>query len=174
MRFLWTDAHYISMICYNYVIRCCIVAIWPQVKSTNKAQKTTYLVALSAVRHYGECSHLQVFWNQGMEKSGLEDGCPDIFVCRNSTYQTIPATHGQNRSTMNTQDLQDEELVTLAQEWRQRALRGDKNARGIAHELERAVRQRFGPAQDGAVRPLPETGRLAVFQQTQKRRWKPW
>ena len=43
---------------------------------------------------------------------------------------------------MNTQDLQDEELVTLAHKWRQRALRGDKNARGIAHELESAVRHR--------------------------------
>ena len=75
---------------------------------------------------------------------------------------------------MNTQDLQDEELVTLAHKWRQRALRGDKNARGIAHELESAVRHRFGPAQDEAVRPLPETGRLAFFQQTQKRHWKLW
>lgn len=75
---------------------------------------------------------------------------------------------------MDTQDLQDEALMALAREWRQRALRGEKDARGVAHELERAVRLRFGPCQSESVRELPEVGRLAVLQQPQKRRWKLW
>ena len=76
--------------------------------------------------------------------------------------------------TMDTKALQDEELMTLAREWRQRALRGEKDARGVAHELERAVRHRFGSSQNEALRPLPEVGRLAVLQQKPERRWKLW
>ena len=45
---------------------------------------------------------------------------------------------------MEIQELQDEELMAQAREWRLRALRGEKAARGMAHELEREVRRRFG------------------------------
>ena len=34
--------------------------------------------------------------------------------------------------------------MAQAREWRLRALRGEKAARGMAHELEREVRRRFG------------------------------
>jgi len=47
-------------------------------------------------------------------------------------------------SAMEIQELQDEELMAQAREWRLRALRGEKEARGMAHELEHEVRRRFG------------------------------
>lgn len=40
--------------------------------------------------------------------------------------------------------LSDEELAVKANEWRQRALQGELDARGIAHELERELRRRAG------------------------------
>lgn len=39
-------------------------------------------------------------------------------------------------------DLSDEDLTLHAQEWRQRALRGDRSARGVAHALETELRRR--------------------------------
>jgi hypothetical protein len=39
-------------------------------------------------------------------------------------------------------DLSDEDLTRHAQEWRQRALRGDRSARGVAHALETELRRR--------------------------------
>ncbi len=47
-----------------------------------------------------------------------------------------------NLQMMQIRELPDDELMTLAREWRLRALRGEKDARGIAHELEREQRQR--------------------------------
>ena len=44
---------------------------------------------------------------------------------------------------MDIQALQDDELMAQARAWRQRALRGEKDARGFAHELECEVRWRF-------------------------------
>ena len=41
---------------------------------------------------------------------------------------------------MEIQELQDEELMAQARAWRLLALRGAKEARGMAHELEREVR----------------------------------
>lgn len=38
--------------------------------------------------------------------------------------------------------LDDERLMAQAREWRLRALRGERDARGHAHELEREVRRR--------------------------------
>jgi len=76
--------------------------------------------------------------------------------------------------TMDTKALQDDELMALAREWRQRALRGEKDARGMAHELERAVHYRFGSSQNEALRPLPVVDRLAVLQQKPERSWKLW
>lgn len=44
---------------------------------------------------------------------------------------------------MNLQVIPDEDLLARSKEWRLRALRGDKDARGIAHELECELRRRF-------------------------------
>jgi len=57
---------------------------------------------------------------------------------------------------MEIQELQDEELMAQAHEWRLRALRGEKEARGIAHELEREVRRRFGNPKADAQHVLKE------------------
>ena len=42
------------------------------------------------------------------------------------------------------EDLSDEEVLALARHWRGEALRGDKNARGLAHEYEVEHRRRSG------------------------------
>jgi len=39
-------------------------------------------------------------------------------------------------------ELTDEELAALASQWRSRALRGERDANGWAHDLEREVRRR--------------------------------
>lgn len=43
-----------------------------------------------------------------------------------------------------TDDLSIQELHSLATEWRRRALEGERHARGIAHQLESALRRRRG------------------------------
>lgn len=40
--------------------------------------------------------------------------------------------------------LGDDELAALAAQWRTRALHGDRDANGRAHELERELRRRSG------------------------------
>lgn len=75
---------------------------------------------------------------------------------------------------MNMQELQDNELISQAREWRRRALRGEKDARGIAHELEREVRHRFGVRETVAQQPLPDVRLLGVMPQSVLRRRKPW
>jgi hypothetical protein len=75
---------------------------------------------------------------------------------------------------MDTQELQDDELIAQAREWRQRALRGEKDARGMAHELEREVRRRFGARMSHTPHLLQEVRLLGVLPQTPQRRWKPW
>lgn len=42
------------------------------------------------------------------------------------------------------QELPDEVLSAMAVEWRRKALKGDHQARGIAHELETELRRRAG------------------------------
>lgn len=64
---------------------------------------------------------------------------------------------------MEIRELQDDELLAQAREWRQRALRGEKDARGFAHELECEVRRRF--PRNKVPPPLP---------QATQRRWLPW
>ena len=49
--------------------------------------------------------------------------------------------------------LTDDELSEEATNWRRRALQGEQEARGIAHELEIALRRRIGP-------PSPASDRL--------------
>ncbi|RDD95264.1 hypothetical protein DTW89_02670 [Acidovorax sp. BoFeN1] len=75
---------------------------------------------------------------------------------------------------MDTQELPDDELIAQAREWRQRALRGEKDARGMAHELEREARRRFGTPKSDAPQPLPEVRPLGVLPQAPLRRWQPW
>ena len=73
-------------------------------------------------------------------------------------------------TTMEAQELQDEELISLAREWRRRALRGERDARGMAHELEREARHRFGTSKNDAPQPLPEVRLLAELPQAHQRR----
>lgn len=68
--------------------------------------------------------------------------------------------------------LQDKELLAQAREWRLWALRGEKGARGSAHELECEVRQRF-PTND-KPQALPPMRLLSAVPQPTRRRWKPW
>lgn len=69
-------------------------------------------------------------------------------------------------------ELSDDNLLARAKEWRLKALRGDKDARGIAHELEREVRRRFPP--NVALQALPRVPLLSTVQQSTIRRWKTW
>lgn len=54
-------------------------------------------------------------------------------------------------------DLSDDDLLERARQLRRSALRGQRLARGPAHEHEREVRRRFppsaSPSQDSAARP---------------------
>lgn len=75
---------------------------------------------------------------------------------------------------MEVQELQDDELIAQAREWRQRALRGERDARGIAHELEREVRRRFDAPRNDMPQPLPKVRLLAELPRAQQPRWKPW
>lgn len=70
---------------------------------------------------------------------------------------------------MDLHDLPDEDLVANAKEWRQRALRGDKDAHGLAHELERELRRRF--PRDSAPQALSAKNTLGYFSSLPLRRW---
>jgi len=48
---------------------------------------------------------------------------------------------GVNRP-LEIETLSDEDLAALAAQWRVRALRGERDANGRAHELEREIRRR--------------------------------
>lgn len=73
---------------------------------------------------------------------------------------------------MDIRELQDDDLRAQAREWRQRALRGEKYARGLAHELECEVRRRF--PRNEAPQELPQMRLLGALPQTTPQRWKPW
>lgn len=73
---------------------------------------------------------------------------------------------------MEPQAPQDDELIAQARESRQRALRGERDARGIAHELEREVRHRFGAVKNDTPMRLPEAPTLGVLPQARAQRWK--
>lgn len=64
-------------------------------------------------------------------------------------------------------ELSDDDLALYAQEWRQRALRGEKTARGVAHTLEAELRQRSGSTPASAE--TLDTRPAAMRQQT-----RPW
>ncbi len=67
--------------------------------------------------------------------------------------------------------LPDSELASMAAQWRQRALHGDLNARGVAHELEAELRRR-----SGALFPNYDTLDLRALEHKQKRPawWQIW
>lgn len=73
---------------------------------------------------------------------------------------------------MDLRELQDDELLAQARQWRQRALRGEKDARGFAHELECEVRRRFPRSE--APYTLPPLHLLGPVPQATRRRWTPW
>ena len=75
---------------------------------------------------------------------------------------------------MEIQELQDEELMAQAGEWRLRALRGEKEARGMAHELEREVRRRFGNPKIDAQHSLKKVHQLGALPEEPRQRWRPW
>lgn len=75
---------------------------------------------------------------------------------------------------MDIQALPDEELVARATEWRQRALRGEREARGFAHELECEARRRFGSPKSNAPAELPVIGLLGVLPVNQPQRRRFW
>jgi hypothetical protein len=68
-------------------------------------------------------------------------------------------------------ELSDDDLAHHAQEWRQRALRGEKTARGVAHTLETELRQRSGVTLASAE--TLDTRPATVRQQTRPW-WKFW
>lgn len=73
--------------------------------------------------------------------------------------------------------LSDEELTAQASQWRTRALQGELDARGIAHELEREMRRRAGvPMTDYDtldLRPLDERP-IDLRAATRRRWWRFW
>lgn len=83
-----------------------------------------------------------------------------------------PPSHRHNSNDMDIRALQDDELMAQARDWRQRALRGEKDARGLAHELECEVRRRFPRSE--APHALPPIQLLGAVPQPTQRRWKPW
>jgi hypothetical protein len=59
-----------------------------------------------------------------------------------------------SRPTPQLGHLEDIELARLAAEWRTLALRGDREAFGIAHALEVEQRRRLRPSQMADLQPL--------------------
>ena len=68
-------------------------------------------------------------------------------------------------------ELNDDDLTRYAQEWRQRSLRGDKQARGIAHALETEVRRR---GQASAPASFELDTRPAPLRRPTKPWWRFW
>ena len=97
----------------------------------------------------------------------------DAHTTSTKSPQTM-AVHGigKMKPPMDIRALQDDELMAQARDWRQRALRGEKDARGLAHELECEVRRRF--PRNNAPHALPPIQLLGAVPQTPQRRWKPW
>lgn len=76
--------------------------------------------------------------------------------------------------TMEIHKLNDDELATSARDWRLRALRGEKDARGMAHELEREVRRRAALRIDDDIAPTQQAPSLEMTEQAPRRAWKFW
>lgn len=73
--------------------------------------------------------------------------------------------------------LSDEELGALASQWRRKALQGELDARGIAHEFETEMRRRAGAPFTNYdtldLRPL-DPRPLELRAATQRRWWRFW
>lgn len=79
--------------------------------------------------------------------------------------------HETLRNMVETQNLDQNGLTALAAEWRRRALRGDEQARGIAHALEVEVRRLTG----GPSMPLHDLDtRHLALRQARGPWWKRW
>ncbi|WP_147400506.1 hypothetical protein [Acidovorax cavernicola] len=70
-------------------------------------------------------------------------------------------------------DLDETSLAAHAAEWRRRALRGEKQARGIAHALEAEMRRRFGDSIPPSQSADLDTRPLAL-RQPERPWWKFW
>jgi len=103
---------------------------------------------------------------------------PDVAACKffarvldHCAYKHVQCRMEDSASMLETQNLDSNGLAALAAEWRRRALRGEENARGIAHALEAEVRRIGGtrpvPAHDLDTRPL-------ALRQPDRPWWKPW
>ena len=68
-------------------------------------------------------------------------------------------------------ELNDDDLTRYAREWRQRSLRGDKQARGIAHALETELRRR---GQASAPAPFELDTRPVPLRRPTKAWWRFW
>lgn len=89
-----------------------------------------------------------------------------------------PVASNGTMAPMNTKEmLSDEELAAQASLWRTRALQGQFEARGIAHELEREMRRRAGAPMTNYdtldLRPLDEHP-IDLRASTQRRWWRFW
>lgn len=82
-----------------------------------------------------------------------------------------PRTRHNGPMTVVISELSDDDLALHAQEWRQRALRGEKTARGVAHTLETELRLRSGVTLASAE--TLDTRPTALRQQTRPW-WKFW
>lgn len=75
---------------------------------------------------------------------------------------------------MELSQLNDEELIAKAREWRLLALRGEQHARGIAHELECEVRRRSRTQASGEHAAKPDLPPPASAGTTRRRHWSFW
>lgn len=97
-----------------------------------------------------------------------------LLLSRNRTASQGQASPGTILLTMEINELLDDELLARAREWRLRALRGEKDARGMAHELERELRQRT-KLQAGSAGTLTQDGAaLPTGQATSRPAWRFW
>jgi hypothetical protein len=87
-----------------------------------------------------------------------------------SAYSGRPAKTN-NAGMVELDDSDQHALAAQAAEWRRRALRGDRTARGIAHSLEVKVRKLGGAAPP--LSPELDTRPLAPWLPS-RQWWKPW
>ena len=57
---------------------------------------------------------------------------------------TVPGNNQGVNQPSEFENLSDDQLAALAAQWRARALHGERDANGRAHELERELRRRSG------------------------------
>lgn len=77
----------------------------------------------------------------------------------------------ENHAMMGNDEFSDEELAERASEWRRQALRGVRDARGIAHEYETELLRRRRAA--GVVKATAEL-EMALLAPPERPWWKFW